>query len=207
MVNLSVHSDCVCFNNSSVTWSSSASYRVRRRLLSQKLSHQREELVPPPPPPPDPPSPLLPLCPAAPYLDVSVAVWAVTVAHAHQWRHERSSYNEPRGRKRWKHTHTHTHTHTQVCAPGGLRTDNSSSSHRGEKFCQRSHTSFIYYLFIVRNIYYGNVQDERSDEEPVHVRGHQESGAGGELLDVIQSLVRSDFLLLSTSRQVCLCPV
>ena len=151
-----------------------------------------------------PPSPLLPLCPAAPYLDVSVAVWAVTVAHAHQWRHERSSYNEPRGRKRWKHTHTHTHT--QVCAPGGLRTDNSSSSHRGEKFCQRSHTSFIYYLFIVRNIYYGNVQDERSDEEPVHVRGHQESGAGGELLDVIQSL-RSDFLLLSTSRQVCLCPV
>ena len=112
-----------------------------------------------------------------------------------------------REEERGGNTHTHTHTHTQVCAPGGLRTDNSSSSHRGEKFCQRSHTSFIYYLFIVRNIYYGNVQDERSDEEPVHVRGHQESGAGGELLDVIQSLVRSDFLLLSTSRQVCLCPV
>ena len=205
MVNLSVHSDCVCFNNSSVTWSSSASYRVRRRLLSQKLSHQREELVPPPPPPPDPPltaAPALPCsslfgrfgrcvggdCGARP----SVTSWEKFL----QWAE----------RKKEVETHTHTHTHTQVCAPGGLRTDNSSSSHRGEKFCQRSHTSFIYYLFIVRNIYYGNVQDERSDEEPVHVRGHQESGAGGELLDVIQSL-RSDFLLLSTSRQVCLCPV
>ena len=96
-----------------------------------------------------PPSPLLPLCPAAPYLDVSVAVWAVTVAHAHQWRHERSSYNEPRGRKRWKHTHTHTHTHTHRSvhrAAWGLITAAAATEERSSARGATLHLFIIYLL-------------------------------------------------------------
>lgn len=93
------------------------------------------------------PSQLLPPCPAAPYLAVSVGMWAVTEAHAHRWRHERSSYNEPRGRKRWEHTHTHTHEHTQVCAPAWGLITAAATEERSSASGDTLHLFIFYLLF------------------------------------------------------------